>query len=151
MYTGGGLVRERKLVIADLSVLPPVYRKVLTVKELLESGQAETVNDAVQMADVSRSAYYKYKDYVFPFNQMQGILTLLIAVIDLKGVLSDMLAFMSDAGCNILTINQNVPINGVANITVTIQTEQMKVSTDRLITGLQTIRGVRKVNILAKQ
>ena len=127
------------------------YHKVLKVKELLESGVAETVNEAADMADVSRSAYYKYKDYVFPFNQMQGILTLLIAVIDIKGVLSDMLAFMSDAGCNILTINQNVPINGVANITVTVQTEQMKVSTDRLITGLQTIRGVRKVNILAKQ
>ncbi len=144
-------MEQRKLVIADLSVLPPVYHKVLKVKELLESGVAETVNEAADMADVSRSAYYKYKDYVFPFNQMQGILTLLIAVIDIKGVLSDMLAFMSDAGCNILTINQNVPINGVANITVTIQTEQMKVSTDRLITGLQTIRGVRKVNILAKQ
>jgi len=144
-------MEQRKLVIADLSVLPPVYHKVLKVKELLESGAAETVNEAADMADVSRSAYYKYKDYVFPFNQMQGILTLLIAVIDIKGVLSDMLAFMSDAGCNILTINQNVPINGVANITVTVQTEQLKVSTDRLITGLQTIRGVRKVNILAKQ
>ena len=151
MYTGGGHMEQRKLVIADLSVLPPVYHKVLKVKELLESGVTETVNEAVDMADVSRSAYYKYKDYVFPFNQMQGILTLLIAVIDIKGVLSDMLAFMSDAGCNILTINQNVPVNGVANITVTVQTEQMKVSTDRLITGLQTIRGVRKVNILAKQ
>ena len=144
-------MEQRKLVIADLSVLPPVYHKILKVKELLESGVAETVNEAADMADVSRSAYYKYKDYVFPFNQMQGILTLLIAVIDIKGVLSDMLAFMSDAGCNILTINQNVPVNGVANITVTVQTEQMKVSTDRLITGLQTIRGVRKVNILAKQ
>jgi len=144
-------MEQRKLVIADLSVLPPVYHKVLKVKEILESGAAETVNEAADMADVSRSAYYKYKDYVFPFNQMQGILTLLIAVIDIKGVLSDMLAFMSDAGCNILTINQNVPVNGVANITVTVQTEQMKVSTDRLITGLQTIRGVRKVNILAKQ
>ena len=136
-------MEQRKLVIADLSVLPPVYHKVLKVKELLESGVAETVNDAADMADVSRSAYYKYKDYVFPFNQMQGILTLLIAVIDIKGVLSDMLAFMSDAGCNILTINQNVPVNGVANITVTVQTENMRLSTDRLITGLQSVRGVR--------
>ena len=144
-------MEQRKLVIADLSVLPPVYHKVLKVKEILESGQAETVNEASDMADVSRSAYYKYKDYVFPFNQMQGILTLLIAVIDIKGVLSDVLAFMSDAGCNILTINQNVPINGVANITVTVQTENMKLSTDRLITGLQKVRGVRKVNILSKQ
>ena len=144
-------MEQRKLVIADLSVLPPVYHKVLKVKEILESGMAETVNEAADMADVSRSAYYKYKDYVFPFNQMQGILTLLIAVIDIKGVLSDMLAFMSDAGCNILTINQNVPVNGVANITITVQTEQMRLSTDRLISGLQCVRGVRKVNILAKQ
>ncbi len=144
-------MEQRKLVIADLSVLPPVYHKVLKVKEILESGGAETVNEAADMADVSRSAYYKYKDYVFPFNQMQGILTLLIAALDIKGVLSDMLAFMSDAGCNILTINQNVPVNGVANITVTVQTENMRLSTDRLITGLQCVRGVRKVNILAKQ
>ncbi len=144
-------MEQKKLVIADLSVLPPVYHKVLKVKELLESGEAETVNEAADMAEVSRSAYYKYKDYVFPFNQMQGILTLLIAAIDLKGVLSDMLSFMSDAGCNILTINQNVPINGVANITITVQTENMRLSTDRLISGLQMVRGVRKVNILAKQ
>ncbi len=151
MYTGGGQMSGRKLVIADLTVLPPVYQKVITVKELLESGQAETVNEAAEIADVSRSAYYKYKDYVFPFNQMQGILTLLIAVVDIKGVLSDMLGFISDVGCNILTINQNVPVNGVANITVTVQTENMKVSTDRLISGIQTVRGVRRVNILAKQ
>ncbi len=142
---------ERKLVIADLSVLPPVYQKVITVKELLESGQAETVNEAAEIADVSRSAYYKYKDYVFPFNQMQGILTLLIAVVDMKGVLSDMLGFISEVGCNILTINQNVPVNGVANITVTVQTENMRVSTDRFITGIQKVRGVRRVDILAKQ
>ncbi len=142
---------ERKLVIADLSVLPPVYQKVINVKELLESGQAETVNEAAEIADVSRSAYYKYKDYVFPFNQMQGILTLLIAVVDMKGVLSDMLGFISEVGCNILTINQNVPVNGVANITVTVQTENMRVSTDRLISGIQKVRGVRRVDILAKQ
>ena len=142
---------ERKLVIADLSVLPPVYHKVITVKELLESGQAETVNEATEIADVSRSAYYKYKDYVFPFNQMQGILTLLVAVVDMKGVLSDMLGFISDAGCNILTINQNVPVNGVANITITVQTENMRLSTDRLISGIQKVRGVRRVDILAKQ
>ena len=144
-------MEERKLVIADLSVLPPVYHKVLRVKELLESGTVATVNEGCDIADVSRSAYYKYKDYVFPFNQMQGVLTLLIAAIDIKGVLSSMLGFISDAGCNILTINQNVPVNGVANITITVQTEKMHLSTDKLIAGLQSISGVRKVNILAKQ
>ena len=54
-------------------------------------------------------------------------------------------------GCSDASDRDTFYSPGVANITVTVQTEQMKVSTDRLITGLQTIRGVRKVNILAKQ
>lgn len=144
-------VEERKLVIANLSVLPPVYHKVLLVKELLDSGKAETVNDAAAMAKVSRSAYYKYKDFVFPFNQMQGILTLLVVALDIKGVLSEILSVVSDVGCNILTINQNMPVNGVANITVTVQTDRMRCGTDKLITHLNKTSGVRNVTILAKQ
>lgn len=144
-------MKKKKLVIADLDVLPLVYHRVLYVKELLESGKAQTINDAVAMANVSRSAYYKYKDSVFPFNQMQGILTLLAVVIDIKGVLSTILGALSDAGCNILTINQNVPVNGVANITLTLQTDHMKISVENLITELNKIHGVRKIDILAKQ
>lgn len=142
---------ERKLVIADLDVLPPVYHKVLLAKELLESGKAQTINEASEMANVSRSAYYKYKNCVFPLNQMQGVLTLLAVTLDLKGILSEILSVTSEAGCNILTINQGMPINGVANITLTVQTDKMTVSTDRYITQLNKIHGVRKISILSQQ
>ncbi len=145
------IIEKRKLVIADLSVLPPVYHKVLLAKELLSSGKAETINIAAEMANVSRSAYYKYKDCVFPFNQMRGILTLLADVRDKKGVLSEILSVTSDAGCNILTINQNVPVNGMANITLTLQTENMRISTEELITSMEALDGVRKIAVLAKQ
>lgn len=145
------VLRERKFAVVDLSVLPPVYQKVLRAKELLESGQAETASCAADMANISRSAYYKYKDCIFNFDQMQGVLTLLIVALDLKGVLSDILSAFSESGCNILTINQNLPINGVANITITAQTERMKISTDKLITLLNRITGVRNVTLLARQ
>ena len=144
-------MKNKKFVIADLELLPPVYQRVLFAKELLESGKAPTINEAVKIANVSRSAYYKYKESIFPFNHMQGILTLLAVVIDVKGVLSSMLGVTSEAGCNILTINQNVPVNGVANITLTLQTDRMKVSVDNFITQLKSIHGVRKVDILARQ
>ena len=144
-------MKERKLVIADLDVLPPVYHKVLLAKELLDSGKAETINDAVEMANVSRSAYYKYKNCVFPLNQMQGVLTLLLVTLDRKGILSEILSVTSDAGCNILTINQGVPINGIANITITVRTDRMKLSTDKLITSLERVSGVRKISILSQQ
>lgn len=144
-------MEERKLVLADLSVLPPVHHKVLLVKELLSSGKAETVNDAAEMANVSRSAYYKYKDYVFPFNQMRGILTLLAEVVDKQGVLSEILSVTSEAGCNILTINQNVPVSGAASITLTLETENMRLCTDEFISAVEKIDGVKKIAVLAKQ
>ncbi len=144
-------MEERKLVLADLSVLPPVYHKVLLVKELLSSGKAETVNDAAEMANVSRSAYYKYKDYVFPFNQMRGILTLLAEVVDKQGVLSEILSVTSEAGCNILTINQNVPVSGAASITLTLETENMRLCTNEFISAVEKIDGVKKIAVLAKQ
>ena len=143
-------MEQRKLVIADLSVLPPVYHKVLKVKELLESGVAETVNDAADMADVSRSAYYKYKDYVFPFNQMQGIITLFFIVSDKTGVLSSILATLAEVGANVLTINQNIPVNSVADVSISIQNVSGG-DLKELIDRLGALEGVKDVRVLARQ
>ena len=48
-------------------ILPEAIKKTIRVKEMLKRGDARTINEAVEKMDLSRSAYYKYKDYVFPF------------------------------------------------------------------------------------
>lgn len=142
---------NREVILVDASVLPDVFLKVLTSKRLIESGNVKTVNEACEKTGISRSAYYKYKDHVFDFNQMQGVLTIMAVVVDLKGILSEMLKIISSANCSVLTINQGVPTDGVANVHITIKTDLMKTSVDRLITELNKIAGVRNVKILAKQ
>lgn len=153
MCLGGGHVldKNKELILVDASVLPEVFIKVLTSKKLLESENVKTVNEACEKTGISRSAYYKYKDHVFDFNQMQGVLTIMAVVVDLKGILSEMLRVISTANCSILTINQSVPTDGVANVHFTLKTDLMKTSVDRLITELNKIAGVRSVKILAKQ
>ena len=74
---------KKQYVLADVSVLPDVFPKVLKAKKLLRAGEAATVHDAVRMTGISRSAYYKYKDYIFPFNEMHGILTLYFELMNL--------------------------------------------------------------------
>lgn len=145
------MVENREIILVDAKVLPEVFIKVLTSKRLIESGEVKTVNEACEKTGISRSAYYKYKDHVFDFNQMQGVLTLMAVVVDLKGILSEILKIISSVNCSVLTINQSVPTDGIANIHLTVKTDLMKVSVDRLITEITKVAGVRSVKILAKQ
>ncbi len=142
---------KKQYVLADVSILPDVFPKVLRAKKLLRSGEAATVHDAVRMTGISRSAYYKYKDHIFPFNEMQGILTVYFELMDIPGTLSEILRIVAQAGCNILTINQTIPINGVASITITLQTEAMQMEFEEMMEALSAPRGVRSMSVLGKQ
>ncbi len=142
---------NREVILVDAEVLPDVFIKVLTSKRLIESGEVKTVNEACEKTGISRSAYYKYKDHVFDLNQMQGVLTIMAVVVDLKGILSEMLRIISSVNCSVLTINQSVPTDGIANVHITLKTDLMKTSVDKLITELTKVAGVRSVKILAKQ
>lgn len=139
------------LVKAD--VLPEVFVKVMDVKHLLNSGKARSVNEAVQMVSLSRSAYYKYKDAVMPFYETsQGkLVTLIIAVENFPGILSGIIQCVAFAKGNVLTINQNIPINGLAHVSISMETDLMNKSIESLITDVLKIPGVRSCRILARE
>lgn len=142
---------KKQYVLADISVLPEVFPRVLRAKKLLRSGEAATVHDAVRLTGLSRSAFYKYKDHIFPFSEMQGILMVYFELMDVPGTLSEILGILAKAGCNILTINQTIPIHGVASITITLQTEAMQMEFEELMEALRKPEGVRSMHVLGKQ
>lgn len=136
-------------VLVNADILPQVYRKVLDAKEFLASGQAASATEAVKMAGISRSAYYKYKDSVFEYNpeNAEEIETLLFTLLDTKGVLSAVTNALFLVGANVLSINQEVPQNGVAKVSLTIRIAEMTVTVDELIEKLKALSGVKSVNI----
>ena len=117
-----------KYYLVEASVLPEIFAKVIEAKELLETGQVRTVADAVACVDISRSAFYKYKDFVSPFQDMSRghLVTFNLELLDRQGVLSSVLAIFAENGANILTINQSIPTSGVAPVTITAATENMQ-------------------------
>lgn len=143
---------ERKtfyLVRGDF--LPEAMRKTLDVKEYLERGKAESVYDAVKKADLSRSAFYKYRDAVFPLQSIQHtqIITLFFHLIDQSGTLSQLLDTVAKAGGNILTIHQTIPIHGKANVTLSLDVEHLKIELDQLIIQLKEQEYIERVDILS--
>lgn len=140
-------------LLVDSAVLPDIFLKVIEVKKILSSGTAKTVNEAVNEVGISRSAYYKYKDYVFPFYETSRgkVITLYIVVEDFSGILASIINKIAMAKGNIVTINQNIPINGLADVTISIETTEMVKDIKELMDEISKIEGVRRQGILARE
>ena len=137
--------------IVEADALPEIFRKVVEARCKLDTGEAETVNQAVQMAGISRSAFYKYKDAVRPFQEMLHgrIVTFQLMLKDEPGILSHVLNLFAASGANILTINQGLPINGCAVVTMNVETSSLQLSLQELLARLDTAEGVLRGEILA--
>jgi len=148
----GLMKQESVFFLVDSFILPDVFAKVIEVKKILSFGKIKTVNDAVKEVGISRSAYYKYKDYVFPFYETSRgkVLTLFFVVEDFSGILSSIINKIAAANANILTINQNIPINGLADVTVSIETFEMKNDMQSLMAEIDKVEGVKRSEILAR-
>ena len=137
--------------IVEADALPEIFRKVVEARCMLDTGEAETVNQAVQMAGISRSAFYKYKDAVRPFQEMLHgrIVTFQLMLKDEPGILSHVLNLFAASGANILTITQGLPINGCAVVTMNVETSSLQLSLQELLARLDTAEGVLRGEILA--
>ena len=118
---------------------------------MMQTGEADTVGAATKMVGISRSAFYKYKDAVQPFNDMKAehIITFYAMLKDNAGILSRVLSVFAASGANILTINQSIPTNGCAAVTISAETSEMAQSLEQLLSDVGSLDGVVRLEILA--
>lgn len=141
---------DKKFYLVREDVLPEAMKKTLEVKEMLERGKAESVWEAVHRVDLSRSAFYKYRDTVFPFSTIkkERLVTLFFHLEDRSGTLSQLLSVVATSGCNVLTIHQTIPLQGRANVTLSLNTSDIRTEIDDLLTELRKLEFVEKVEVL---
>lgn len=140
-------------LIVDKRALPDVYEKVVDAKSLLKEGKVKDVTEAAKTVNISRSVYYKYKETVFDLaetDQGQKV-TINLIINDNKGVLSGILNFISEEGGNIITINQGIPMNQKANVSLTINISTINGDLTTLMDGLSKIKDVEKVDFIAME
>lgn len=140
-----------KYYIVAADALPEIFIKVAEAKRMMQTGEVDTVGEATKRAGISRSAFYKYKDSVQPFNDMKSehIITFYAMLKDKSGVLSRVLSIFASSGANILTINQSIPTNGCAAVTISAETSEMEESLEQLLADVSALDGVVKLEILA--
>ena len=145
------MAKTIKYYIVAADALPDIFIKVAEAKRMMQTGEADTVGAATKRVGISRSAFYKYKDSVQPFNDMKSehIITFYAMLKDTAGVLSRVLSVFAVSGANILTINQSIPTNGCAAVTISAETSDMAESLEQLISEAEALDGVIKFEILA--
>ena len=145
------MAKQPKYYIIEASALPEVVLKVAEAKRLLTTGEVSTVNEATKLTDISRSAFYKYRDAILPFqNMMKGrIITFQLMLHDEPGVLSALLMVFAKEKANVLTINSIIPTNGHALVTISAELTNVEMPLEDLMTELGSVSGVIKADIIA--
>lgn len=141
----------KKYLIVSKKILPDVYEKVIEARNLINNGSVKGISEAVKKVGISRSTYYKYKDYVFsPAENSIGrkaVITMMLR--HEKGVLSSVLNYLSNVEANILTINQSIPINGKASVSVSLDISDIVQSIDDVILELKKVKGVSSIKLIS--
>ncbi|MCP3030443.1 ACT domain-containing protein [Halobacillus sp. A1] len=142
---------NEKFYLVRSDILPEAMKKTIEAKALIERGKAVSIFEAVQDVGLSRSAFYKYRDAVFPFQAMvkEQMITLFFHLEDRTGTLSNLLNTVADSGCNVLTIHQTIPLQGKANVTLSLNTTGMIYSIEQLLQRLHKLDFVDRVEILS--
>lgn len=138
-------------LVIDKKVLPEIFEKVINTKKIVERGEAKGISEATRITGISRSVFYKYKDHVFEFSQLSSgrKVTFGMMIKHKKGILSTVLNEISKEGGNILTINQGIPINNMADLTITLDISNMEKNFKSFLDEMENIDGVDKVELMA--
>ena len=140
-----------KYYVVSGDILPDVLEQVMQARILLQSGKAKRISEAVKMVGISRGTYYKYKDAVFSFNAEQSNRKAIISMIlrNEKGTLSKVLSLVSVKQVNVLAINQTIPINGIANVALTLDISDLEISIQSFVSVIEAMPMVEKADLVA--
>lgn len=146
-------MNKPKYYLVETGLLPDVFQRVIAANAALSSGEAGTTSEAAQLAGLSRSAFYKYKDGIKPFFEAttDRIVTLHLMLSDRPGVLSSLLGLIANSGANLLTINQSIPMQGQAIVTLAVRTGDMLYSMEELMRRAEALNGVMQIQTLASE
>ena len=149
---GGRRDTTNRFYLVQEDILPEAIKKTIRVKEILNKGEVKTINDAVRQMDLSRSAYYKYKDFVFPFYETaQGkIVAITVNMTNESGRLSSILGEIAERNGSILTINQGIPLQGIARASISFETKEMNGTLEELLDAVRALEGIIKVEIIGQ-
>ena len=139
---------NEEFILVHKKILPDYFEKVIKARQKIE-GEDRSITEVCKELEISRSTYYKYKDYIaYPPKNITKRAIFAFKVEDTPGVLSSILSYIGKCKGNILTIKQDMTIHDLDYITLMVNIEKIEIRLDTLLFNLRNIENVRSVEVL---
>ena len=144
-------MKDRYYLVRE-DILPEAVVKTMQVKQLLATGEVKTVHEAAERVGLSRSAFYKYKDGIHLVNQLEKerIVTISIDLEHESGMLSQVLSLVAACGGNVLTIHQSLPLQGRANVVISVEISHVTEEIGEMLEQLGNLHGVKRTRLVGQ-
>ena len=144
-------MKDRYYLVRE-DILPEAVVKTMQVKQLLATGEVKTVHEAAERVGLSRSAFYKYKDGIHLVNQLEKerIVTISIDLEHESGMLSQVLSLVAACGGNVLTIHQSLPLQGRANVVISVEISHVTEEIGEMLEQLENLHGVKRTRLVGQ-
>ena len=145
--------KRSQLIVVDAMILPDVFTKVLEVKKLMAQKGEKSFASACKRVGISRSAYYKYKDSVFSYEELfnRRIVNLYLLLSDSPGVLSSVLVFLHGLDANILTVTQSILVDGAATVNISLRMADASPDELTALNSITELDGVLEAKVLSAE
>ena len=135
-------------LIVHRSVLPEFFELVLEARDLIDN-EGYSVSAACDKVNISRSTFYKYKDYIFYPSKERGRKAIFsFKTNDEKGALSHILNVIFENGGSLNSI-QGTPIKNIAYITISVDLRDYQGPIEELVQKFKSIKPVKNVTVIA--
>jgi chorismate mutase len=138
-----------EFLIIDKSILPEHFGMIIEIKELINNGYK--ISDACKKVGLSRSTFYKYKDYVFLTNGLNSKKANILVKMKEKGSLIELLTLLEELNIKVLNIHKETLVNGIQEVFLTLSTNNIIMDYNDVIKDVRRIKDIKEVLLLGSE
>ena len=144
---------EKQFYLVDFQVLPEAIKKTIRIKESLKNGRVKTINEALSAMNISRSAYYKYKNHVetsFDKPKEEAVVFFILMNNDFS-LFGRVLRRITKESDEILTINRGLSFEKTVPVTIAFKTKKLPDEIEKLSYSIKKIKGIKEITYMEEE
>ena len=140
---------SKEFLIIEKNILPEHFGMVIEIKDLINEGM--NISEACKKVGLSRSTFYKYKDFVFLTIGLTSRKANILVKMKEKGSLIELLSLLEELNVSTLNIHKESLVNGIQELFLTVSSDNIIIDYNNVVKDIRRLKNVKEVLLLASE